>query len=131
MSVGLIANQKIPAWTEAFEGYAEIVPYLNDFSGDYDDPNLSANPANNIVKNNLSYITIESSYNIDSKSFKHNIDSSLYTFSEVIDNPILQNKMSDFNSYNNDDYTLAENSKAKELCPDFKPIPFDEIGRIK
>ena len=126
---GLVANRN-DIWNEAFPIYSQIIPWYEGYEGDLDDPLLSGNPANNSIKNNISYISIGAGVRIDEDIFVHDIEDSVYMFSEVENNPIVKNNLSDFPGYHNDDYTMREDSTAKELCPDFETIPFDEIGRV-
>ena len=98
-----------------------------------DEPLLSANPANSIVKNNITYISNSELFGAmkNIASLNHGIGEDVPKFSEVVDNPIFINDRSDFPGWHNGNYILRENSLAKQQCPDFEPIPFDQIGRIK
>ena len=118
-------------WNNAFPIYGKIVPWYESYDGDKDDPYLSGNPANNSVKNNITYYFNEypSQPNISFSYYK--IDRDVYKFSDVENNFIIQDYLGDFPGWHNGDYTMSLNSKAQELCPDFEPIPFDQIGRIK
>ena len=50
----------------------------------------------------------------------------------IENNPIINvNAISDFVAYYNEDYSLKEDALVYDLIPDFEPIPFNEIGRIK
>ena len=118
-------------WNNAFPTYGKIVPWYENYDGDKDDPYLSGNPANNSVKNNITYYFNEypSQSNISFSSYK--IDKDVYKFSTIENNYIIQDYLGDFSGWHNGDYTMIANSKAQELCPDFEPIPFDKIGRNK
>ena len=117
-------------WKEAFPTYGDIVRYYNGYDGDFDDPMLSCNPANNSVKNNISYIVVKYGGSIDQEDCDHAFGADVGKFSEIENNPIFLYYIADFPGYNNGNYEMKENSKAKAVCPDFEPIPFDEIGRI-
>ena len=38
--------------------------------------------------------------------------------------------ITDIPGWENEDFTFIENAKALELCPDFEPLPIDQMGRI-
>jgi len=118
------------AWNEAFPTYGKLVRYYNGYDGDTEDPMLSCNPANNSVKNNISYFRQDLPVRIDEEDLVHNIAPDIYLFSEIENNPIIKYYIADFPGWHNDDFTMKLDSKAKELCPDFEPIPFDQIGRV-
>ena len=116
-------------WMEAFPEYKDWVLYTKDYSGDLDDPMLTSNAANCVVKNNISY-----QLNSEPTGLKHwahfDFDILIEEMNDISNNEIIFG-FSDFPGMNNGDYTLREDAKAFELCPDFEPIPFNEIGRIK
>ena len=118
------------AWIEAFPIYGQIIPWYSSYEGDLDDPLLSANPANNSIKNNITYYFNHDTTEADKTSTKYAIEKAIYQFSDVENNFIVSGSFKDFPYWNNGDFTLRENSTAKELCPDFEPIPFDKIGRV-
>ncbi len=117
-------------WMEAFPEYNGLILYTDDYNGDLDDRMLSSNPANGAIRNNVYYEEL-SQYGIVTDLARHEFDSDVGKFSIISNNPIIFNDFSDFPQLNNDSYYMKENSKAKKLCPDFEPIPFDKIGRIK
>ena len=129
MANELVANRN-EIWNEAFPTYGKIIPWSEDYSGDKDDPLLSGNPANSIVKNNLAYYIGFNYSKVGKDDLKHAIGKDVPKFSEIKDNPLIHFGASDFPGYNNDDYTISEGALGLELCPDFEPIPFDKIGRI-
>ncbi len=131
INVPLAENQKLTEWQNSFSIYSSIIPYTNDFSGDFDDPNFSANPANNIVKNNITYFLIDNAGKVDNNIYKHNIAEDVYRFSEVENNPVIIASISDFPGWHNEDYTMKEEALGLERCPEFKSIPFDKIGRVE
>ena len=116
-----------------------------DYDGDLDNPYLSTNPANGAVRNNILYLLNEATYTRLHPKYGYEMNSTykrveLYSdkgrsdvdkLNDISNNPIIFNDYSDFPNWHNDDFTMKENALGLELCPDFKPIPFDEIGRIK
>jgi len=115
--------QKNPEWLEAFPGYGDIIPLVEGYDGDYDDPLLSSNPGNNVVRNNMYYLT----YQMNSKDSEFSY--------QVLNMGIVENNLS-FNDFDHlqipgvesGDYTLSEDAEAYKNG--FEKIPFEEIGRI-
>ncbi len=128
MANALVANRN-EAWVNAFPIYGQIIPWYEGYEGDLDDPLLSGNPANNSIKNNITYYFNDNpaeSYN----TYPYKFDPDVPKFSEVSDNYIIRNSLSDFPSWHNEDFTLKADSIMKELCPDFEELPFDQMGRV-
>ena len=100
---------------------------------DPEDPNLFAYAVGEI-RNNITYYTIQDEAGSVTSPVVWRIDDKTYAMNDslgnITNNYVIRNDMSDFPGYNNGDFTMATNASAKELCPDFKDIPFDEIGRI-
>jgi len=117
-------------WTEAFPTYGDLIRYYNGYDGDVDDPMLSSNPANSSVKNNISYIMVRYGGTIDTDDCGHSYGADIGKFSVIENNPIFLYYIADFPGWHNENFTMKVDSKAKELCPDFEPIPFNEIGRV-
>ncbi len=132
MANDLIRIQQNEYWTEKFPILAKLIPYTENAVIDPEDPNFMANPAGSIVKNNITYNFSTNYQDIDLGKVYHKFDyDDVVRFSEVENNPFILRDSSDFPGWHNGDYTMIGNSKAKELCPDFEPIPFDQIGRIE
>lgn len=132
LSDRMMALKQNEYWVEKFPILGQMKPFTEDFSGDIDDPLLMCNPAGCVIKNNITYIYSTDFNDVDLSKLSHKYDdNAVVEFSEVENNPIIRSDITDFPGWHNGDYTMIENSKAKELCPDFKPIPFDRIGRIK
>ncbi len=132
MSNQLIALQQNEYWTERFPILAKLIPYTENSVIDIDNPNFIVNPAGSIVRNNITYNFSTNYQDIDLEKVYHKFDyGDVVRFSEVENNPFILSDCSDFPGINNGDYTLREDAKAFEVCPDFEPIPFNQIGRIK
>ena len=115
--------QKNPEWAEAFPGYGDMIPYVEGYDGDYDDPMLSTNPANNVVRNNMFFTT--------TKGYKRDMEYD-YQCSKmgIIENNL---KFTDADhiqlpDIENGDCTLAEDSEPYKNG--FEKIPLAEIGRV-
>ena len=124
-------------WYEAFPVYKDIILYFRDYDGDLNDPRLSINPANCVVKDNACYKVNETKVKHQDENVYQKIN--LYShwklfdsdmFSTITDNPIIYNDFSDFPGWHNGDFTMIENPQMLTLNPNFEPIPFDIIGRI-
>ena len=134
LSDQLIANRETmdkEAWYAAFPYYEDIIPITRDYDGDLDDPNLSINPANVSMKNNISF-----AYDIlngmdTGENRAHYWGEDYSMFVDVSLNPIIRNDSSAIPGIHNDNFTVPQDSIIFELCPDFEPIPFHEIGRIE
>ena len=100
---------------------------------DPEDPNLFAYAVGEI-RNNITYYTIQDEAGSVTSPVVWRIDEKTYAMNDglgnITNNYVIRNDMSDFPGYNNGDFTMATNASAKELCPDFEPIPFDQIGRV-
>jgi len=120
----LMENQQKPAWVNAFSGFSDIIPYTPDYTGDLDDPMLSCNPANNVIRLNMCYLTRygDESFAIDRvvKSMANVIELNLIMWDEE------HTQLPNFESEG--DPTLSEDSYAYKAG--FEPIPFDKIGRV-
>ena len=108
----------------------QIIPLHEGYEGDLNDPLLSGNPANNSIKNNITYFFKGDTSDPNSTSPRYKIDKDVIKFSDVENNFVISDYLADFPHWHNDDYTMKANAKALELCPDFEPISFDKIGRI-
>ncbi|MBQ2915688.1 MAG: right-handed parallel beta-helix repeat-containing protein [Clostridia bacterium] len=129
MANALVANRN-DAWIKAFPIYGQIIPWHEGYEGDLNDPLLSGNPANNSIKNNITYFFKGDTNDPNSTSPRYKIDKDVIKFSDVENNFVISDYLADFPHWHNDDYTMKANAKALELCPDFEPISFDKIGRI-
>jgi len=117
-------------WMKAFPEYEGLIMYDNSYTGDLNDPMLVANPTG-AVYNNIAYLNIpEGAFDEDNikNFFRYEFD--LADYCEIKDNPIIYNDFSDFPDWHNGDFSMKENSKAKEKIPGFENIPFDKMGRI-
>ncbi|MBQ2881846.1 MAG: hypothetical protein IJE40_06220, partial [Clostridia bacterium] len=130
MSDQIRAFKQNEAWLAAFPTFATVIPYSPDYTGDMNDPNYMINPANNKVQNNFIYFLDEKCPMLAEDLFTMDISDEAFLFFEPVNNYFMQNVFKDFPNWHNGDYTLGENSKAKELLPEFEIIPFTEIGRI-
>ena len=133
------------AWYEAFPEYRTMVLASRDYDGDLDNPYLSTNPANGAVRNNILYLLNEATYTRLHPKYGYEMNSTykrveLYSdkgrsdvdkLNDISNNPIIFNDYSDFPDWHNGDFTMKADALGLELCPDFEPIPFNEIGRIK
>ena len=119
----LVVGYKKENVIEAFPGYGDIIPLVEGYDGDYDDPLLSSNPGNNVVRNNMHYLT----YQMNSKDSEFSY--------QVLNMGIVENNLR-FNDFDHlqipgvesGDYTLSEDAEAYKNG--FEKIPFEEIGRI-
>jgi len=117
----IIANRN-EIWTEAFPIYSQIIPYTSEYTGDLDDPLLSCNPANNVIKNNV-YI---------SRSLNNEyINEYTLANGQIENNVTVQVSFDEIDAWAAGDYSILTDSRITEACPDFEAIPFAEIGRIK
>ena len=115
-------------WMKAFPEYEGLILYDFSYAGDLDDPMLVANPTGAIY-NNMTYITIPEGA-FDSDIIVHNFQFDIEKYCDIGANPIIYNNFSDFPDWHNGDFSMKENSKAKEKIPGFENIPFDKMGRI-
>ena len=129
MTDGLIST-KNEYWVKEFPIYGQIIPWTTAYEGDKDNPLLSANPANCIIRNNISYTASDYTVGKSAGNLGFDIAIDVPKFSLFENNPVISNDHSDIPGFHNGDYIFIENAKALELCPDFEPIPFDQIGRI-
>lgn len=123
MANGLIAKQAQPAWLEAFPGYGDIIPCVPGYTGDIDDPMLSANPANSTVTGNVYYT-------VDEKNERgFNISDVVIEMSTVENNVSISDlEHTQIPGYASYDFTLADDCEA--YAAGFEKIPFDEMGRV-
>ena len=133
LSDQIIANRETmdkESWDAAFPNYKDIIPITRDYDGDLDDPNLSINPANVSMKNNISFsYEILTGYDTG-ENRAHYWGEDYLMFVDVSMNPIIRNDSSAIPGVHNDDFKVLEDSIVFELCPDFEQIPFEQIGRV-
>ncbi|MBR6558434.1 MAG: right-handed parallel beta-helix repeat-containing protein [Clostridia bacterium] len=124
MAEVLAEKQLLPAWVEKIPGYGDIIPYEQGYSGDVNDLNLSCNPANNIIRNNMLYEMSEGSH--EALKFAYQV----FNMSTVENNLLFTDlERKQVPNFDNGDCTLADDAEAYKNG--FEKIPFDEIGRIK
>lgn len=111
-------------WNKAFEGYENIIPYNNNYSGDFDDTLLSSNPANNVLKNNFSFYLRRTAegFAICDYAIEHG---------NIENNVSVKVTLEEINNWIAGDTSYINDPRISESVPNFKAIPFDEIGRIK
>ena len=85
---------------------------------------LSANPANNVIKNNVGY-------HYYAGASKHRIADYIIENGIVENNPLIRVSRDNFDAWLNGDLSLLTDSRTTEQCPDFAALPFDKIGRNK
>ncbi len=129
MANAMVATRN-DAWIAAFPTYEEIIPWYEGYEGDLDDPKLSGNPANVIIKNNISYTGSDHTGGPSLEIRSNGIADDIFKFSLVSNNPVYVNDHSDIPAWQNETFTFIENAKGLEACPDFKLLPFEEMGRI-
>lgn len=111
-------------WDKAFPIFCNIIPYTADYSGDPDDPMLSTNPSNNIIRNNVGY-------HYYAGSGKHRIADYVIENGTAENNPIIRVSRDKYDGWLTGDRSLLTDPVTQEHCPDFVPLPIDEIGRNK
>ena len=129
MTEGLISTRN-EFWIKEFPIYGQIIPWTTEFKGDLDEPLLSANPANCIIKNNISYTASDYSIGVVAGNLGYDIARDVPKFILFENNPIFINDHSDIPGHHNEDYSFIKDAKALELCPEFKLLPVDEMGRV-
>ena len=112
------------AWSATFPWLSELV--IDSSAVDKDDPLLACNPANSVVKNNMYYRN-----RTKEKNSFYFFDNAAKKFSTIENNFKREYEMTDFPNYESGDYTMIENSKAKEMIPEFEILPFAEMGRVE
>ena len=124
MADRLAELQKQQEWLDAFPGYGDIIPYTYDYAGDRNDPMLSCNATNAIVRNNVA-VKVK------------NTDTQVYRGMGIVTEylGIWENNMEFIDAdhvmipgFENGDYTIAEDSEV--FANGFERIPLEEIGRI-
>ncbi|MBR5453008.1 MAG: right-handed parallel beta-helix repeat-containing protein [Clostridia bacterium] len=112
-------------WIEKFPVFKKMK--FDYITGDENDPDLFVIPANNVIKNNISYKCGQSEkFPVGKFCFE-----AISDFSEMHHNYIIENEggdVSDFYDFEGGDRTLRDDSVARRLLPDFDIIPFDSIG---
>lgn len=129
MTDGILATRN-EYWIKEFPIYGQIIPWSTAYEGDRDDPLMSANPANSFVRNNISYTASDYTIGKSAGNMTHEIAKDVPKFAVLENNPIISNDHSDIPGWENEDFTFIEKAKALELCPDFEPLPIDQMGRI-
>jgi len=132
MGAEVKAMQQQQKWLDAFPGYGDIIPFTLDYDGDLKDPNLSGNPSNSIVRNNIYYKVKKTAYagenNPDHRYDNILPDPDVY-FKACENNVTFKDfDLVDIPGYADNDFTLAENSQAYQNG--FEKLPFDQMGRI-
>ena len=123
MAEVLAEKQALPAWVEKFPGYGDIIPYAEGYSGDVNDLNLSCNPANNIIRNNMLYEMSGGSHEALAAAYQ------VLNMSTVENNLIFTDlDRTQIPNFDNGDCTLSEDAEAYKNG--FEKLPFEEIGRI-
>ncbi|MBQ8898355.1 MAG: right-handed parallel beta-helix repeat-containing protein [Clostridia bacterium] len=120
----LIPTLRNEYWTEAFPIYGQIIPYTDGYTGDPDDPLLSANPANNIIRNNVTY-------HYFAGARKHSINNYTLEHCTVENNPTIRINHEALDAWMTGDTSIINDPRTLEKCPDFKPLPIDEMGRVE
>ena len=124
MNKSLIPAQGRQAWLDAFPGYGDIIPFTPELAEDIDNPMMSVNPANNIVRMNMYYTLSEGSEGGDA------ISDRVASMGTVENNyTIVDLECTDIPGYAEGDCTLADDAEAYQYG--FEKLPFDEMGRIK
>ncbi|MBR5453012.1 MAG: right-handed parallel beta-helix repeat-containing protein [Clostridia bacterium] len=119
----VVAMQAHQEWLDAFPGYGDIIPFTEGYDGDYEDPLLSTNPANNIVRNNMFFSTLKGYYTPMEYAyavFKFSTFENNLQFSDI--------DLVQLPGYNEGDCTLAEDSEPYKNG--FVKIPLEEIGLV-
>jgi len=123
MPADLIKMQAQEAWLNAFPGYGDIIPYTVDYKGDPDDPMLSCNPGNNIIRLNM-YYTVGGNNDVSDS-----ISDEVVSMGTVEDNhTIVDLEYTQIPGYAEGDCTLADDAEAYRYG--FEKLPFDEMGRV-
>ncbi len=116
-------------WRETFP---EIFATRFDFDpavDSKDDPAFFPNPTGHTITNNVVIMNYGMGNVTEKQAYMFGAD--LDKFSKVENNILLQYDMSSFRMAGIKDYTVRENSKIKQLLPDFEIIPFYEIGLVE
>ena len=110
-------------WKTHFPHLSEIIidPTLTDI----DDPQGVWNPVGAKITNNILYRTE------DDGGENWQLGEYLTTYGEVANNHVIYEDLSDFPAAENSGWYLKENSKLKELIPEFNYPDFDSMGRLK
>ncbi|MBQ4269971.1 MAG: hypothetical protein IJB97_10035, partial [Clostridia bacterium] len=111
-------------WKEHFPHLSELI--ITPTEENKDDPMLAINPANSYIANNIMYRDPDNTWGLGDFVCTEYVQK----FSEVHDNYVIWG-YDDFPAAENSGWYLKENSKLMELLPDFEPIPFDDMGRLK
>ena len=119
-----IPVQEWQAWLDAFPGYGDIIPYTPDLAADLDNPMMSVNPANNIVRMNMYYTLSEGSEGGDDISSRVSLMSTVENNYTIVDL-----ERTDIPGYAEGDCTLADDAEAYQYG--FEKLPFDEMGLIE
>lgn len=108
---------KSAPWAERYPSLAKVT---DDFA-DADNPDFPANPANVLISGNVI---------LDDEAKIGSIVPSVYRYGEVRDNAVFPLDGGDlFVCAAEGDYRLSPGSEIRKLLPDFKDIPFGDIGR--
>ena len=118
--------QKQQEWLDAFPGYGDIIPYTYDYAGDRDDPMLSCNPANAVIKNNIACRTDPTKYDASYFTTLFDVEKMLGTYENNFE--VQDSDHTFIPGYENGDFTIAEDSEV--FANGFVRIPLEEIGRV-
>ncbi|MBR4941441.1 MAG: right-handed parallel beta-helix repeat-containing protein [Clostridia bacterium] len=108
-------------WNEEFPIYGQLIPYTGDYTGDPDDPLLSANPANNIIRNNVGY-----SYFGGSR--KNKISDYIPESGVVENNTLIKITRDEHDAWDAGDSSLLTDPRTLDQCPDFEILPIEKMG---
>lgn len=118
----LIQMQTHQEWLDRFPGYGDIIPYYEGYEGDRDNPMLSPNPANNIIRMNMFYYTGDYTQSID-------MDYQVMKMGTVEENYTIRDKdLTQIPGYNYGNYSLSDNADAYQYG--FEKLPYDKMGRV-
>ena len=118
-------------WMKAFPEYEGLILYTEPNSEYIDDPMYMPNPTG-AVYNNISYKEIpDEKFESDDITHLFRYEFDLADYCEIKNNPIIYNDLSDFVNWHNGDYTMKEDSMAKEFIEGFEMVSFEKMGRVK
>lgn len=101
--------------------YDGIERMHQDYAREEDD-GFAVNPSGSSIQNNIIISKQNKVGEIAKTVKKYSVVENNQTFT-------LNGAKSSFEDYENGDYRIKADSKISKKCPDFKEIPFNEIGR--